>query len=144
MTPQGRIDEFFFFCFIGAKQLFYLIHERGSFWSLSSMSGVAAGFICCLKGTNSWQDLASVDMQAHILCACVRSSHSLNSASGLLFLQIIRSSGIGCESFVKNLTIISAEACDCRRKFTWTAFKFLWSCLFCSPWKHTISTSPLW
>ena len=57
---------------------------------------------------------------------------------------IIRSSGIRRESFINNLTIISAETCDCGRKeFTWSAFKFLWSCLFCSPWKHTISTSPL-
>lgn len=32
--------------------------------------------------------------------------------------------------------------CDCSRKFTWTAFKFLWSCLFSSPWKCTVSTAP--
>lgn len=28
------------------------------------------------------------------------------------------------------------KTCDCGGKFTSAAFKSLWSCLFCSPWKH--------
>lgn len=151
MTPQGTIILFYFIFFglhtCWAAPFISTISEAASDHSpLWSMSNVAAGLIDAQK---PWLNGGTSQQRTYSKCFAFFSSlHLLPSQMhlGSCFCKqtIIRSSGIRRESFIKNLTIISTETCDCGKEFTWTAFKFLWSCLFCSPWKHTISTSPLW
>lgn len=112
-------------------------------WSFPSMSDIVTDFRCYPTYIIS-QCSTYCTLYTHALIRFILLILMCLWAPCFCKQTIIRSSGIGRESFISNRVIISTQACDCRRKLTWAAFKFLWSCLFCSPWKLTISTSPLW